>query len=273
MNATTCSRTGAVILARLDSNRLPGKTLRPALGRPMLAYTIDRVRCVRTPDRRVPDIVLATSDRAVDDPLAEFAAECGIGLFRGSVADVAGRVAACAQLREWDAFLRINGDSPFVDPATLSCALGLLAGHTPMPPSHGALWQGETELAGTEGSNAPASPAYANAAPPDMVTNVLRRTFPKGLSVEACRTTAFLRGYAAMSRPEHHEHVTSYFYETRSVSLLNMLSRDHALGSIQLSVDTPDDFALFERMLARMDQPHTEYADYQILALYRECFA
>ena len=58
-------RTVLIIQARMTSTRLPGKVLRPLLGRPMLGRQIDRLkRC-----RRVDEIVVATSDRATDDPV------------------------------------------------------------------------------------------------------------------------------------------------------------------------------------------------------------
>jgi spore coat polysaccharide biosynthesis protein SpsF (cytidylyltransferase family) len=74
-----------------------------------------------------------------------------------------------------------------------------------------------------------------------------------------------------MHLPEHLEHVTKYFYDTRSIRIMNMESGDPSLGEIQLAVDTEEDFALFERMLARMDRPHTAYAAHEIIELYREC--
>ncbi|ABB40472.1 acylneuraminate cytidylyltransferase [Oleidesulfovibrio alaskensis G20] len=268
---------GIIILARLDSTRLPGKALRTAAGKEMLGYVVERARMVRG----VSEIVLATTDRTVDDRLEEYAAACDLAVFRGSDVDVAGRVAACVRWRGWDAFVRINGDSPFIDPQTISSAVNLLYGlggvsAAGLSDSHAQRGNMHAECASLPlvacGSVTLAGYAGHDATElPDMVTNVLRRTFPKGQSVEVCRASAFLAGYAAMHLPEHLEHVTKYFYDTRSIRIMNMESGDPSLGEIQLAVDTEEDFALFERMLARMDRPHTAYAAHEIIELYREC--
>ncbi|MFV0423088.1 cytidylyltransferase domain-containing protein [Oleidesulfovibrio sp.] len=269
-------RVGIILLARLDSSRLPRKALRMAQGKEMLGYVVERARLVEG----ISEIVLATTDREVDDELEEFAAKYDLSLFRGSAEDVAGRVAACARWRGWDAFVRINGDSPFIDPHTISCAVNLLYGldgigcrvgdNTAQRGNvHAAcadvplMVNGTVTLAGYSGHDATELP--------DLVTNVLRRTFPKGQSVEACRTSVFLEGYSRMTLPEHFEHVTKYFYDTRSVRIMNMESGNPSLGEVQLSVDSPEDFAMFECILRQMNKPHTEYEAHEILELYRNC--
>ena len=68
-------------------------------------------------------IVLATSDRPIDDPLAAFAAANELALFRGDPDDVAGRALACAERFGLDYFARVNGDSPFLEPALLGEAI------------------------------------------------------------------------------------------------------------------------------------------------------
>ena len=55
-------KTAAIIEARMASTRLPGKTLAPTMGRPMLELLIERLRCARLLD----DIVVATTDRPED---------------------------------------------------------------------------------------------------------------------------------------------------------------------------------------------------------------
>ena len=56
-----------IILARLDSTRLPGKALRQVKGVPLIGYIIARAK--RIPDLEV--LVLATTERPLDDSLAE----------------------------------------------------------------------------------------------------------------------------------------------------------------------------------------------------------
>ena len=87
------------VLARMDSTRLPGKALMELGGRPLLGLVLDRVRRAYRAER----VVVATTDRAIDDPIAEFTAQeatrsprspstVPLSLFRGDCDDVAGRI-------------------------------------------------------------------------------------------------------------------------------------------------------------------------------------
>jgi spore coat polysaccharide biosynthesis protein SpsF (cytidylyltransferase family) len=58
----------AVLQARMDSTRLPGKVLAPIMGRPMLGRQLDRV----TRSKLIERLVVAIGDDDADDPLAEF---------------------------------------------------------------------------------------------------------------------------------------------------------------------------------------------------------
>ena len=57
---------------------------------------------------------MATSTEASDDPVAEFCEQAGVAVHRGSLEDVASRVLDAARAHDLDAFVRINGDSPFL---------------------------------------------------------------------------------------------------------------------------------------------------------------
>src|SRR4051812_7803637 len=110
---------GAIILARLDSNRLPGKALRDIAGRPLVGYVVDLCRQVAGVDQ----VVLATSNRAVDEPLARFARSEGIACVRGDTEDVAGRFLYAMESTGFAGALRVNGDSPLNRPALLARAV------------------------------------------------------------------------------------------------------------------------------------------------------
>ena len=89
---------GITIEARTSATRLPGKTLKSLLGKPMLARMIERLKMVRSADI----IVLATTDQPQDLPLVELAQEMGIGFHQGSSEDVLDRVLKAAQKYEID---------------------------------------------------------------------------------------------------------------------------------------------------------------------------
>ena len=65
--------TPVLIFSRMDSERLPGKALLPVAGRPLLARVIDRVRL-----SAAGPIVVCTSERKCDEPIAQLAEDLGI---------------------------------------------------------------------------------------------------------------------------------------------------------------------------------------------------
>jgi spore coat polysaccharide biosynthesis protein SpsF len=225
---------GAIVLARLDSSRLPGKGLIDVSGRPILAYTIERLRQVSVLDR----IILATSDRSLDDALVTFAVASGIECFRGSADDVAGRVLECAQAFNLDAFVRVNGDSPLIDYDIIADAI-----------------RRYIEI---------------NA---DVVTNVFPRSFPIGASVEIVRTVAMKRAYVAITQKGHFEHVTKFFYDNPELfSITNVDSGDPSLTSINLAVDLIEDLERFRNLILAMSDGHLAYTGQRLYSLYRRLF-
>ena len=98
---------GAIIIARMDSSRFPGKAM---------AYLGDQLiieRCItalKGSDEFVA--LLATTDREVDKPLLNAAETLGIEHFQGPL-DVSERLAGCIRKFGLQYFARVNGDSPF----------------------------------------------------------------------------------------------------------------------------------------------------------------
>ncbi len=218
MSDRAVSRVGGILLARLDSSRLPGKQLRQAYGRPLLDWLLERVNRIEGLD----EIVIATTNRSVDTPLVEFAQRRGFPIFTGPASDVAGRVLRCARERAYDAWVRINGDSPLLDYQLFSRAINEFRSGT---------W--------------------------DIVTNVLERTYPVGNSVEVFDCKVFGVGYQHMTDPRHFEHVTLYFYEhAEDYNILNLRRTGEPLRSISLAVDTASDFERFAWMLEQVAGDH-----------------
>ena len=108
-------RVAAIIQARMGSSRLPGKVLMPLVGKPVLWHIIHRLRKSRTVDV----IAIATSDRPDDDALVEFANREDIPLIRGPVDNVLLRYAKAAEELDPDVIVRVTGDAPLIDPATV----------------------------------------------------------------------------------------------------------------------------------------------------------
>jgi spore coat polysaccharide biosynthesis protein SpsF len=204
---------GAIIACRMDSERLPGKVLKEAGGRPLLGHVLDRCRRVSW---LASHVVIATSERQVDDPIAAFAGEERVPVFRGSLDDVAGRLLGAAQEHELDFFFRVNADSPFLEPALFQQAAALLD---------------ENDY--------------------DLVTNLFPRSFPYGVSVELIRTAALASTRPAFASPDDSEHVTRFFYaNSHRLRIRNLCRQGEDLSRIRLTVDTPEDWERFQQIMS-----------------------
>jgi len=224
-------RLAALLVARLDSARLPGKALLDAGGRPLIAWALERLRrCPAFGDHH--PIVLATTARPVDDPLADWARSAEIGLWRdaGDPGDVAGRLVRAGEALGAAWVFRVNADSPLVDPGLL------LEGVRTIEALHA---RGEGDRF-------------------DLVTNLEPRLDPYGVAVEGVRV-AGLRSVldsaltGCSSAREAREHATQLLYAPERGGRRKALGApDRAdLSRVRVTVDTPTDLSRFRAFLAR----------------------
>ncbi len=104
-------KTGALLIARLSSTRLPAKNLKLMADKPMIAHLAERVgRAVS-----IDQVIITTSEEASDDPLAAFAEDAGIACHRGPLDDVMARICGAADEFELDTVVEILGDNPLID--------------------------------------------------------------------------------------------------------------------------------------------------------------
>jgi spore coat polysaccharide biosynthesis protein SpsF len=201
----------AIIQARMSSRRFPGKVLAPLAGKPLLDHLVDRVKRAIPPDR----IVIATSADPSDDPLETHLSDLGLSVFRGSLEDVFGRFQGCLRQFPCDWFFRICADSPLYDDRLLMLL--------------------ESRV----------GPGV------DLVTNVFPRSFPRGHSVELLRAETFGRLDPAGLTAEEKEHVTKYYYNHPDrFRIVNVESGKPELSGVNYCVDTPEDLARLEALLA-----------------------
>ncbi|HWP95233.1 MAG TPA: hypothetical protein VN426_00125 [Syntrophomonadaceae bacterium] len=220
----------AIIQARMSSKRFPGKTLYRVKDRPMLQYLLERVECCNS----INDIVVATSVEESDLPVEIFCQNYGVKCYRGSLNDVAGRFDDILTHYPCDAFVRVNGDSPLMDPKLIDDGVGLFC-----------------------------SGDY------DLVTNVSPRSFPKGQSIEVLKSNIYRKAYSGMRDHEELEHVTRYYYNHPDRFTIHNFTSQVDYSNIQLSVDTCTDMVNFERIINCMDRPHWEYSWGDIMSLMK----
>jgi spore coat polysaccharide biosynthesis protein SpsF (cytidylyltransferase family) len=109
-----------IIQARLGSSRLPGKVMMPIGDRTVLGRVVDRCRQAR----RAGPLVVATSDLASDDPLADHAAALGVLVHRGPERDVLARYVGASAVVAAPEVVRVTSDCPLLCPEVLDDAIG-----------------------------------------------------------------------------------------------------------------------------------------------------
>lgn len=224
-------RVGAIIQARMGSQRLPDKSLRPIAGRPVLQYVIERLQHCDSLDA----IVVATSSEAVDDSIHAFCRSHGVACVRGELEDVAGRFCRGLDAYPMDAFVRVCGDRPLLDQALVSRGIDLFR-------------------AGTF----------------DVVTNVCPPTFPPGQTVEVIRTETFRLAYSEMKAEADREHVTPLFYRHPERFRLHNFRADHDYAGVRLVLDTESDARRLESIFQQMTREHWTYSVDDLVQLCRQ---
>lgn len=203
----------AVIQARTGSTRLPGKVLRP-LGN---SFVLDWVVRAGQLADGVDDVVIATSTAPGDDPIAEVGARLGVPVVRGSEDDVLTRFLQAVDEHPCDALVRLTADCPLMDPT--------LVGQTV------ALWRADTSV--------------------DYVATTLVRNLPRGLDVEIVSVAA-LRRVSATATGHNRTHVTSGIYAEPESFRLAGLVFTPAANDLRITIDTPEDAALIEAIVAEL---------------------
>ena len=99
----------AIIQARMQSKRLPGKSMKEIAGKPLLSHVIERAKAMNG----IGTVVVATCRD--NEPIVELAAALGVQSYVGSESNVLERYYLAAQQAGGDYIVRITGDNPFTD--------------------------------------------------------------------------------------------------------------------------------------------------------------
>lgn len=200
--------------ARTGSTRLPGKVLADLAGRPMLAHQLRRLQACRLAD----DIVVATTEAAADDPLTRLADEAGVRWFRGSEDDVLARYLGAAREAGADVVVRVTADCPLIDPEQTDRVTA-------------ALGDGLC----------------------DYASNVVRRTFPRGLDSEAMTREALERAGRLAVSAAAREHVTRVMLVERpELFRLRSVEDERDNSDLRWTVDTAADLEMVRRVYAAL---------------------
>lgn len=166
-----------ILQARMGSTRLPGKSLMPLAGQPLIGRILERVlRC-----KSVCTIVLATTEKKEDDALAAWGREYGVEVFRGSENDLVDRYYQTALKYNADVIVRLPADNPVAEPKEID---RIVAYHL----------KGEADFS----SN---------------THNILGNDYPDGLGAEVFDFKLLHEIWQITTDPRNREHPHTYIYE------------------------------------------------------------
>ncbi len=104
-------RVGVLVQARVSSLRLPGKVLKPILGKPLVLRLLQRLDACD----EVQEVRVVTSTHPSDDALCDVLRLSKRRYFRGDLNDVLARYYQAALKSRLDVIVRVTGDCPLID--------------------------------------------------------------------------------------------------------------------------------------------------------------
>lgn len=213
------NKLGIVIAARTGSSRLPEKALKQLCGLPMVILLIRRLQT----SKLCNNIIFATTDLKEDNILEELVSNENIPVYRGSKTDLVCRYLTVAELYDLKYIVRITGDCPFVDGASLDYFLTTASDFR----EH------------------------------DLVTT--KPNFPRGIDFELFKTDSLMELHSKNKLSiEDREHLTKYFYDNAtdfSIKYLNPpFSWKHS--KCEYTIDYPEDYIKALNITSKMSDPY-----------------
>lgn len=196
-----------MVVARMGSTRVPGKSLVPLSGHPVLWHVLRISRRIRG----ISAVCLATTDLPSDDPIADLARSEGVECYRGDAENVLDRLHGAAEMMKADVIVDIGGDCPLLDPEVISKAI---------------------------------DDYLAN--PCDYLNNYDPPTFPEGFDVNIVARSALDKAWQEAVAPSQRIHPFTYLtfhpeqFEIRNYEMFPDLSSHH------WSLDFPEDIELIQ---------------------------
>lgn len=216
----------AIIQSRLNSSRLPSKALLPLGKFSILGYCVERVSKAKL----VNEILIATSSEESDKDITDHCTANDYPFYCGSLDDVGLRLTNAALAKKQEKFIRICGDSPFIDPSIIDKAI-----------------------------------CISNSSDFDLVTNVFPRSFPKGQSVEIVKTNTMERICSSNRSNREKEHATSYIYNNcKQFRICSFTSGEDESQSRQC-IDEESDYCIAKNIISSSDANDLSWKEIQKL--------
>ena len=219
----------AIIQARMGSTRLPGKVLMEVKGRTILEHVLFRIKKCKNID----DIIVATTTSYKDDALVQKIKDMNVKCFRGEEQDVLSRYYFAALKFNASNILRITSDCPLIDPFVTDDIVSFYKNNK-----------------------------Y------DLVSNVITRTYPRGLDTEVFSFESLEKAYKLADKSYEREHVTPYLYENDFKKYDYKNPADNS--KFRWTLDTMEDFNFIKLIYENLYDKNKDFKMDDILRFLKE---
>lgn len=216
----------------MGSTRLPGKSMKEILGRPLISYQIERLSRCQLAD----SVIVATSNHPLDRMIIDYCKKNNILFFIGDEKNVLQRYYEAAKAYEADLIIRVTGDCPLIDPQVVDSMIELY---------------------------------LRNKGQYEYISNVIDRTFPRGLDAEVLSFACLEKINRYAITEEELEHVTLYLLEHLDRFKIFSFKQKENLSSFRWTVDTEEDFEVIKFIIEHLYPENPNFTTEDILNLYK----
>lgn len=204
-----------ILQARMSSSRLPGKVMLEAAGKTMLEHMIRRI----SRSKKLDKIIVATTEKKVDDIIVQLCQKMNIQYFRGSEDDVLSRYQQAAEISNASTVVRLCSDSPILDASTIDTVV-------------------ESYL----------SADY------DYVNNLVPtpRTYSDGMSVEVFSSKILKEAYINAKKPSEREHVTFYIWMQPTKFKIYRVDYKKDISKYRFNLDYMEDYIFLKKIFENL---------------------
>jgi len=199
----------AIIQARYNSTRFPGKVVKKINNKTILEILIRRL----SRSKHISKIIVACSNNRNDKAIVTICRKLGVNYFIGSENDVLDRFYHAAKKYRGINIARITADCPLVDPKIVDDVISNFF--------------------------------LKNA---DYSSNVNPPTFPDGLDVEVFKFSVLKEAYINAKKSAEREHVTPFIINNKKFKKFN-LKNSIDYSTLRLTLDEKKDLILIEKII------------------------
>lgn len=223
----------AIIQARNNSTRLPGKVIKKICGKTILEHILNRV----DKSEYINEIVVATTDDSKDDIIEKITLNNNKKIFRGDENNVLKRYYKAAKKNNADIVIRLTADNPLVDSKIIDKGI-------------------EEYLKETKNKQV------------DYLR--ISKGYPLGLGVEVFSFYALEKAYKNAKKSYEKEHVTPYIYDANNSFKVIEYCSNEKYNEFRLTVDTYEDFKLVNEIYSSLYHLNNNFGLKEILNLLDE---